>query len=413
MNKKQLSTIAVGIIAATQAQGAGFQVAEHSATGLGRAYSGEAAIADNASTLARNPANMMLLEKRQVSGAIHIVDPHIRIKDKTNNEEAKDVAPVKAVPAFYFVSPQTDKWSWGIGLYTTYGVATDYPDDLQIGDIAGHTDLLTTNLNPALAYQVNDKWSVGVGLSLVYAKAELTRYKGALAAGLGGDKRDNLLSLKGDAVGYGFNVGTTYHFNDDHRIGFGYRSEVALEFEDGDLNSYDTGISTPPKVDGDLELDLPEIYEVSGFHQLTDDFAMHYSWKRTGWRSFKELKATSSQCNNGTPNQCFYKDEQYKDNVRLSLGGTYQFNDAWTGRAGIAFDEKAGKATLSIPDSDRYWYSTGFTYQYNADLTIDAAITWIRSRDGNFKETNGLGQDIEISSKGDAYLSAVQLNYTF
>jgi Outer membrane protein transport protein (OMPP1/FadL/TodX). len=51
----------------------------------------------------------------------------------------------------------------------------------------------------------------------------------------------------------------------DHRIGFGYRSEVALEFEDGDLNSYDTGISTPPKVDGDLELDLPEIYEVSGF----------------------------------------------------------------------------------------------------------------------------------------------------
>jgi long-chain fatty acid transport protein len=413
VNKKQLSTIAVGIIAATQAHGAGFQVAEHSATGLGRAYSGEAAIADNASTLARNPANMMLLEKRQVSGAIHIVDPHIRIKDKTNNEEAKDVAPVKVVPAFYYVSPQTDKWSWGVGLYTTYGVATDYPDDMQIGDIAGHTDLLTTNLNPALAYQVNDKWSVGAGLSLVYAKAELTRYKGALAAGLGGDKRDNLLSLKGDAVGYGFNAGTTYHFNDDHRIGFGYRSEVALEFEDGDLNSYDTGISTPPKVDGDLELDLPEIYEVSGFHQLTDDFAMHYSWKRTGWRSFKELKATSSQCNNGTPNQCFYKDEQYKDNVRLSLGGTYQFNDAWTGRAGIAFDEKAGKATLSIPDSDRYWYSTGFTYQYNADLTIDAAITWIRSRDGNFKETNGLGQDIEISSKGDAYLSAVQLNYTF
>ncbi len=148
MNKKQLSTIAVGIIAATQAYGAGFQVAEHSATGLGRAYSGEAAIADNASTLARNPANMMLLEKRQVSGAIHIVDPHIRIKDKTNNEEAKDVAPVKVVPAFYYVSPQTDKWAWGVGLYTTYGVATDYPDDIQVGDIAGHTDLITTNLKP-------------------------------------------------------------------------------------------------------------------------------------------------------------------------------------------------------------------------------------------------------------------------
>lgn len=38
--------------------GAAFQLAEHSAAGLGRAFAGDAAIADDASVIARNPALM-------------------------------------------------------------------------------------------------------------------------------------------------------------------------------------------------------------------------------------------------------------------------------------------------------------------------------------------------------------------
>jgi long-chain fatty acid transport protein len=41
--------------------GAGFQLQERSASGLGRAFSGEAAMADDASVIASNPAAMLLL----------------------------------------------------------------------------------------------------------------------------------------------------------------------------------------------------------------------------------------------------------------------------------------------------------------------------------------------------------------
>ncbi|MEL7413983.1 MAG: outer membrane protein transport protein, partial [Pseudomonadota bacterium] len=175
MNKKHCSLLTISILFACNAQAAGFQVAEHSASGLGRAFSGEGAIADNASVLARNPAAMTLFKEAQFSGALSIVDPEVNVYDTYHNEHAKDVAPLQIVPAGYYISPINDQWAWGIGMFTTYGVATDYPDDISAGDMAGDTSLLSVNINPNVAYRINEQFSIGGGINLVYAHAELTR----------------------------------------------------------------------------------------------------------------------------------------------------------------------------------------------------------------------------------------------
>ncbi|MPS31716.1 MULTISPECIES: outer membrane protein transport protein [unclassified Salinivibrio] len=413
MNKKQYSLIALSVFAATQAYGAGFQVSEQSASGLGRAFAGDAAVADNAAVLARNPAAMMRFDRAQLSGALTLIDPDVDVKDRTNNEYAKDVAPMKVVPAGFYVSPQEGKWTWGIGLFTTYGIATDYPDDIQAGDLAGDTDLLSTNLNPAIAYQVTPELSLGAGVNLTYAKATLTRHKGPLDPTSPSEK---LLGLKGETFGYGWNLGALYEINENHRFGVGYRSKVDLDFddgtfEDGTFDGNNGMFANAASVKGRLELSLPSYWEVSGFHQLTDAFAVHYSYQHTNWSSFTELRATSDECTDN--NVCFVKDESYKDNDRWSIGSTYQFNQHWTGRLGFAYDEQAGEATLSIPDADRYWYATGLTYQYDNDLSIDAGFAIVRSRDGSFTEQNALKQNLEFDSNGTAYISSVQLNYQF
>ncbi|MCW8332378.1 outer membrane protein transport protein [Vibrio paucivorans] len=413
MKIKQYSMLSLASLVAAHANAAGFQVAEHSASGLGRAFSGEAVVADNASVLARNPSAMTLFERAQFSGAISVVDPEVNIWDKTNGESSKDVAPMQIVPAAYYVSPINDKWSWGIGMFTTYGVATDYPNDIQAGDMAGDTALISVNLNPAVAYRINEHFSIGGGLNLVYAHAELTRHKGALAPAFSADPSDNLIGLEGDTFGFGWNVGATYEINQDHRFGFGYRSQVDLDFDDGEFTSYDSGIATSPTVTGRLEIALPAIWEISGFHQLTEEFSLHYSYQRTDWSTFTELKATSPDCNDGTANQCFYKEEHYEDNGRWSIGGTYQFSPSWIGRIGFAFDEQAGEATLSIPDSDRTWYSAGVTYIYSDDLSFDAGFAYVASKDGSFTETNALDETLEFDSEGSAYISSIQMNYSF
>ncbi|HAS26415.1 MAG TPA: long-chain fatty acid transporter, partial [Vibrio sp.] len=329
MKTIQRSLVSLSVLFACNSLAAGFQVAEHSASGLGRAFSGEGAVADNASVLARNPAAMTLFDTAQFSGAVSIVDPEVNVYDVDNNEHSKDVAPLQVVPAAYYISPINDNWAWGIGMFTTYGVATDYPDDISVGDMAGDTSLLSVNINPNVAYRINEQFSVGGGINLVYAHAELTRHKGSLAPlfGPGSKKSDNLIGMEGDTFAWGWNIGALYELNENNRFGFGYRSKVDLDFDDGEFSSYDSGIANAAKVDGRLQISLPSIIELSAFHQLNEAWAIHYGWQQTDWCTFKELKATSKDCAGGV---CLFKPEKYEDNNRYSFGGTYTLNNQWT-----------------------------------------------------------------------------------
>ncbi|OAN13634.1 long-chain fatty acid transporter [Photobacterium jeanii] len=399
-----------------QANSAGFQVSEHSASGLGRAFAGEAAIADNASVLARNPAAMTMFDKAQISGAASVVDPSIDVKDHTANQTAKDVAPISFVPAGYYVQPLNDKFAVGLALFSNYGVTTDYPKAYASGDLAGKTSLITVNLNPSIAYRINDQFSIGGGVSLVYADAELNRHLGRLAPLFGGNPEDKLISMKGDTWDWSWNVGALYEVNEDHRFGVSYRSQVTLDF-DGDFTDYE-GTIIEPKAKGSttvgkLPVVLPAIAEFSGYHSLNKEFAIHYSVQWTQWSKFKELRATNEKCNyNGMSGVCFLKEEKYEDSFRWALGGTYRINPEWTVRAGFALDEQAGKPTLSIPDSDRYWYSAGATWAYNSQLSVDFGMAYLHGTENTFKEQSSAGE-LTFTSSGGAIIGSAQVNYSF
>ena len=74
MNKTLLSAaVAVGLLSTSSVtHAAGFQLAEYSATGLGRAYAGEAAMTDNAGAQWRNLAMLTYLEGTQVSVQVRV-----------------------------------------------------------------------------------------------------------------------------------------------------------------------------------------------------------------------------------------------------------------------------------------------------------------------------------------------------
>ncbi|ELR63657.1 Long-chain fatty acid transport protein [Photobacterium marinum] len=407
---KKLKLTAVAVTAALMsinAHAAGYQVNEHSASGLGRAFAGEAAVADNASVLARNPAAMTLFKTAELSGAFTVIDPSIDVEDQTFNQTAKDVAPLAVVPAGYYIHPLNDSVALGLALFSSYGVSTDYPDSFNNGTAAGMTSLITFNVNPNVAYRINEHFSIGAGVSLVYGDAKLERHKGTkLALLLGGKASDKSIEMEGDTFGWGWNIGTLYEVNDDHRFGLSYRSQVDLDFE-GDFTD-STGLITDANnnvVTGKLDVVLPAIAEFSGYHAVNEQWAMHYSVQWIQYSKFEELRATSDQCSNGL---CMLKDEDYDDNFRYSVGATYTVNPDWTLRAGFAFDEQAGRSTLSIPDTDRYWYSAGLTYNVNPDMSFDFAFTYLDGKETTFQE-----DDSTFTSSGGAILAAAQINYKF
>ncbi|WP_429180985.1 outer membrane protein transport protein [Aeromonas salmonicida] len=421
--KKSLIAAAV-TLASTQTFAAAFQLNEHSASGLGRAYAGEAAIADNAAVLSRNPAAMTRFDKMALSVSGTYIKPDVDVEGdiyagpaKMASASQSDIAPDAFVPATYFIQPLNDQWAWGIGMFSNYGLATEYSKNFAAGAGAGDTELLTFNINPNIAYRINSNFSVGAGINAVYAKAELNRYAGALApaltakTGIVHNSDTAIAHLKGDTWGFGWNVGTMYEVNEDHRFALTYRSQVDLSF-DGDFKGLSSGYNT---VDGNLKLDLPAQAEFAGYHRLNQQFAVHYSVNWTDWSAFQELKATSNSCVGG----CLQKDEKFKDSTRYALGGTWYINPSWEARIGFAYDKTAIEAeyrSLSIPDSDRVWYSAGATYNIDKDMSVDFGMAYL---DGKKVDVNeGLTSHSDPvrwkgTSSGTALLASAQFNMKF
>lgn len=405
-------------LATSQVHAAAFQLNEHSASGLGRAYAGEAAVADNAAVLARNPAAMTTFDKMAVSVSGTYIKPDVDVDGSIATPLGKvsasesGIAPSAFVPASYFIQPLNDQWAWGLGLFSNYGLSTEYSKTFPAGAGAGDTELLTLNINPNIAYRINEQFSIGAGINAVYGAAELNRYAGLLGPALGQKSDTRIAHLKGDTWGFGWNVGTLYEINKDHRFALTYRSQVDMSF-DGDFQGLTSGNRT---VDGNLKLDLPAQAEFAGYHRLNEQFAVHYSVNWTDWSAFQELKATSSQCAGGV---CLQKDEKFKDSTRYSIGGTWYINPAWEARLGFAYDNSPIEPeyrSLSIPDSDRVWYSAGATYHINPDMSVDFGMAYLDGKEVDVSE--GLRNHSDAlrwkgSSHGNAFLASAQFNMKF
>lgn len=428
MNQKNLFkhtilAMAVSFIS-TNASAAGFQLNEYSTSALGRAFSGEGAIGDNASVGSRNPAAMMLFNNPVLSlGAIYI-NPDVDIKGKSpitgNSTSSNNIAPHAWIPNAHFIFPVNEKWAVGTSITTNYGLATEFNHNYNAGPIGGKTDLTTLNLNLSGAYRLNEHFSAGLGFNAVYADAKITRHIGELGPILGGlPKSTTIAKLKGSDWGYGWNAGILYELDENNRYSFTYRSEVKIKFN-GDYSN-----ELPPSmpgglggnsVNGKLDLNLPEIWEISGYNKVAPKWAVHYSLAYTSWSHFKELKATAKD----DGRVLFNKHEGFRDVFRIALGTTYYHDDHWTFRTGIAFDDSpvpAKNRSISIPDQDRFWISAGTTYAFNENASVDVGISYMHGQHVKIKEEMpSIGMPLpayEFKSSGSAWLAGVNFNYKF
>ncbi|WP_064606485.1 outer membrane protein transport protein [Photobacterium sp. J15] len=439
MNKNKITlslAAAVTLGLSTNAMAAGFQLAEYSATGLGRAFAGEAAMADNASAQFRNPAMMTYLEGTQISTGAIYVDPNIDVKGQTKfgpmsyQTESKDIANSAVIPNFYLSHQINDQWVAGLAIATNFGMETDLGTDFYGSQFGNQAMVKSVEINPNLAYKINDEFSIGGGVRYVMGEghfgasmpnslpAEIEPALGALANFKGKD----LKYMEGDDEAWGWQLGAAWQINPDHRVGVNYRSEVNFNLEgqaSGLSYTGASGVMTGKTLPGSMKLTLPATAEIASYHQLTEKLAMHASFNWTDWSSFEKLVAVIP----GHPSSPdTIKVENWKDNYRLAVGTTYQLNNKLALRSGVAYDTSAVDdqyRTQTIPETDRLWLSLGAGYAWSENLTFDAGFTYIFAKDASMKEELDLNHDKKADTTfsgettGNVWLVGVQASYRF
>ncbi len=433
-NKKIIRGIALSLMTSVSLTGtayaAGFALIENGAKGQGNAYAGAAAHAVDASTVYFNPAGMMQLENDSYSITLHYIDPKSDFTNKGSTDSAltgggplpggdDDGGQPAFVPNFFMVKSLGGDAKFGLGVSTTFGLATKYDEDWVGRYHAVESDFKTFNVNPSLAFQLSDKVSVGGGVNVLLGNIILSQAidfdavclafagVGAIAAGdcpSGGTppfhQADGFGELTGDNFkdpSIGFNLGMTYQIDDNARFGLAYRTQIETDFTgDADFTIpsglspqfagllagttlfTDTGIKAGVTLPANLSLSYAR---TSG--KIT--YLADATW--TGWSSFDELRIIYD--NNNQPNSVTTED--WDDSWRYSLGLDYQYSDALTLRAGVALDEtpipNAELRTPRIPGNDRTWVSFGLSYKTNKESSFDVGISHLMVDDTDIENT--------------------------
>ena len=379
------------------ASAAGFQLLEQNASGIGNSYAGSAAVAENASTIFFNPAGMTQLQAREISLGVSAVRPSFDFKNKGSvilnapalptSGSGGDAGSWAALPNGYLSWALNKDLYVGVGLGAPFGLITEYDDDWVGRAQSIKFDLKTYNINPSIAFRVNDKVSIGGGVSWQRLEAEYERTVSVLPNGIAPvpGLSSTFATLDADSDAWGWNIGALFTLSPSMKVGVSYRSTVDHKLEgdlkvEGPATAFAGVVPSLRSVKAEADVELPDTFIVSVTQKLNDRWEMLGDLSWTGWSSVDEVDIVrTSGPLAGSVAQTLEAD--FKDTWRVALGANYLLNDAWKLKFGIAYDQTPVKdkerRLTSLPDNDRTWFSAGAQWKVSKTNTLDLGAAYL------------------------------------
>jgi long-chain fatty acid transport protein len=421
------STISLAVaLASSQLFASGFALNEQSISGMGTGFAGRSSSADDASTVFGNPAGMSRLKRQQVTGGLAAIDASTDINDASGSQSGTnkgDMVPFTAVPMGYYVKPIDDHWAFGLGVYAPFGLVTNYESNFQGRNFGSKSEVKVVTFQPTVSYAFNDKVSVGFGPTI-------NRLSGTLESALTtpASPNDGNVKIKGDDIGYGFNVGVLVQATDTTRVGLTYHSKVNYKLEGH--TEVTAGAGTNPlllrsnRYDASLKIETPESYDLSVTQDLNDAWKLYAGTTWTRWSRLKEITVNNEGVSATTGGglapilglDSITEEQNWHDTWAYAIGTSYQLNKQWVLRTGLTFDQAPTNNTdrsPRIPTGDRTIFSLGAGWSPTDDLTIDVAYSYLKEEKVKVGGSNELNQNYSSEYKNSANGFGVGATYRF
>lgn len=459
-NLAALIPVLLAIACPLAAQASGFALLEQSASRLSTAFAGGGVGADDATSMFFNPAGLGRLEQAQFIALTSGIEITSRFRSTASaaafgqplGGSGGDAGDWNLVPGAYLALPVGERFNLGLGINAPFGLKLVY-DDGWVGRFqALSSEIETLNVNPSLAMRVNERLSIGAGISYQRLQAELTNAvnysavvaqgvqqlvargqlpaaaaPGIIAANLGleGDAR-----VRGDDSGWGFNVGVLFDASRTIRIGLSYRSAIDYDVR-GSItftppstmsNAVGAAIVAGASAAGaalasgpvSVDLKVPDSALLSVQQRVGDKLTLLGDIGWTGWSTVQELRVVrdSGETVSLTP-------ERWRDVMRYAVGASYEISPHLTLRAGTAYDNTPvpdATRTPRLPDADRIWATTGARWQPTDALIVDFGYAHLFSRTVPLNQNAGNAAASGLlvgEQESDIDIVTAQLSYRF
>jgi len=352
-------------------QGAGFLIYEHGAAAMAMAGA-FVSIANNPSAIFHNPAGIAWLKGTQVSLGTTLITSQSNLKlpnwpDPTY--QSVDQESQLFYPSTFYITHQfSDRIVAGFGFFSPYGLGTKWPKDYPLKYIAYEDDMKTFFFNPTIAYRVNDRFSIGFGVSYILASI---KFKLVQIAEIIPDVLEPDVPAQFEASGnsFGFNAGLLYQA-DSFSFGLNWRSGFKINF-DGDI-TLDSSKVPPPfdvfvprKGEASTSFSFPHIFGAGISSKVTDRLIVAFDVNYILWSTYDTYTVNIDYQDPYPDPEPMIVPEDWKDAFALRLGFEYKTSENLALRWGVLYDQTPQPVEYMdpvLPDANRWALTAGFGY---------------------------------------------------
>ena len=294
--------LCAGLFAASSAHASALYFYEAGTEDTALAGAGQAARAQDASTIMTNPAGMTRLPDHMVTGGLQVMDGSIDNQlDNDAHQNPGDV--MKTIPnaSAFYSQKVTDNLYAGVGLYGNYGLGIDYGS--WAGDrLIKKSTLVAMTLSPSLAYKLNDRLSIGASANVNYGYFSLTR-----------NVNDNDYRQHDEDWAMSYRLGLLMQLTDQMRAGITWNSETNYRYSvDGKARMQNGAYDLPVSA----QISAPQQIMLSLVHDINPRWSVMGD---LGWQDWSQF---------GAP-QIVVGDKQLNNVSRLK--------DTWHGAVGVQY----------------------------------------------------------------------------
>jgi len=284
-----------------------------------------------------------------------------------------------------------------LSAHNYFGLAIDWKDDWVGRYSSVNVTLLAPQLQPSVAYKVNDWLSVGAGaaLTLGYMKDKM-RVRALTPGG-----KDGLLRISDTDFAMQYNFGIMLQPWEHTRIGLRYLTETDLDFEDDPDLSWRDPIGQAlgqPDTKLDLGVKMPQLFHAGIHHQWNDDLALLAS---VGWEEFSEFGRVQVEVDTTLGDVSTRLDEDFRDVWHFGVGVEYKYKPNLELTAAFTYDSSMSSSRtrpIVIPLGNMYRYAVGFKHKRREDLTVGGGLSFVWEGNLPIEDSGGVwGKYTDVS----------------
>ena len=402
-----LPVVLVGSVSNLEAGGLRLPDQDAFATGRGEAF---AATADNPSAIYYNPAGIAQLNGNNFRMGLYGIYLNPNFTPPGGGNEFYNQDKLHGIPQFFYTYGHENlPVSFGLGVYSPFGLSSRWPQDTGFRSIAIEGSLTYVTINPVIALKLDHNFSIAAGVMVNYVDVYLQQ-------GLTGVPNNDSFAFRGDGWDAGYNLGLLWQPYEQVSLGINFRSKTSVTLKGHTQSEFDNvQPNTSSPASADFPFPLNAVFGIS--YRPTPAWNLEFNADYTDWSTLGTVTVHQTTPPPIVPYPNVPLTFDWQSSWFYEFGATRYFPSGWHVSGGYIYNENSvpdAHYSPLVADLNKHFFSVGVGYKaarFDFDVAYQFGYGPTRTVTGSAPSVAGQTADGQYQFFSQALAASVGIHF--